>query len=692
MFDWVVHLPISGTEVNGFALILLGFTVGVIGGFFGVGGAFMVTPALNVFGFPMAYAIGTDMAHIAGKSIVATFKHRKFGNVDMKLGLLMIIGTVIGIELGATLIMWLEKIGRIGPIVRVTYMCLLFGLGTYMLYEYMTGMRRAARHPTRTPADAGKSKLALWMQGIRLRPMVRLKVSGFEISAWVIVGVGLVTGFLAGFLGVGGGFIRMPALMYVVGAPTKVAVGTDLFEVMISGAYGAFTYAMKGRVELIAAVIMLVGAAVGAQLGATATLYARGAIIRLYFAITMIAAGVSVIFKHLAEGHKEIYRSALNEWARAASGIADRVEQGIWLHNNKAAVKAWWAQQPEHLQQALAAEKMWASYSGFLMLGAACALSAVIIFWLVRGVLRERAESAQAPAPVVGAPVEAVAVPPSAAPAGQADGGVMIAASCAPTDLPAIRMGAQIAAGLKAPATLLVCEEAGLCETTLQEGRQTLERLGVPPRVVFATGVPSEEILRRSTDSRLLVIGSRPLSPLNPTWYLGDNATRIVRHMTTSTLVVRGRQEVRRILLSTDLPASASTVKMARDMALATGASVEVLYTVPLPTMYIDIAETPSEGADIAEDAQRLGVEPEQLAQLQAVRGGLAAAGVAEATIRLRQGIVEEEIIKESIDGDFDLIVLKEGYLKTPFGLLLERLSTSIATRSPQASVLIVKR
>jgi uncharacterized membrane protein YfcA len=139
MFDWVVYLPISGTEVNGFALILLGLTVGVIGGFFGGGGAFIVTPALNVFGFPMAYAIGTDMAHIAGKSIVATFKHRKFGNVDMKLGLLMIIGTVFGIELGATLIMWLEKVGRIGPIVRVTYMFLLFGLGVYMLYEYMTG-------------------------------------------------------------------------------------------------------------------------------------------------------------------------------------------------------------------------------------------------------------------------------------------------------------------------------------------------------------------------------------------------------------------------------------------------------------------------------------------------------------------------------------------------------------------------
>ena len=684
MFDWVVYLPISGTEVNGFALILLGFTVGTIGGFFGVGGAFMVTPALNVFGFPMAYAIGTDMAHIAGKSIVSTSKHRKFGNVDMKLALLMIIGTLVGIELGATLILWLEKIGRIGPIVRVAYMFLLFGLGSFMLYEYMTGMRRAVRQQGADPqGDAGKARLALWMQSIKLKPVVYLKVSGFHISVWVIIGMGLFTGFLAGFLGVGGGFIRMPALMYIIGAPTKVAVGTDLFEVMVTGAYGAFSYAMKGRVELLAAMIMMVGAAIGAQLGATATRYARGTIIRLYFSITMLCGGLSVVFKHLSEGHKETYRAALNAWALATTGITDRVALGVWLQDNKAAVKAWFATQPESLQQALAAEKMWSTYSGFLMLGSACALSAVIIFWLVRGVLRERAEAA-------GAQALAAAGTPAGAAAAQAGGGLVIATRGTPTDLPAVRMGAQIAAGMKRPATLLVCEEAGMSETTLQDSRQVLERLGLPPAVVFAKGKPDEEILRHSADARLLVIGSRPLTTLDPTWHLGDNATRIVRHMTTSTLVVRGREQVRKILLSTDLPASPETVKMAQDVALATGAGVAVLYTKPLATMYM--AEAPSEAADVAEDAQRLGVQPDQLAQLEAIRAGLSAAGVSQATIKLRQGIVEEEIIKESIEGDFDLIVIKEGYLRTPFGLLLGRLSTNLATRSPQASVLIVKR
>jgi hypothetical protein len=144
----------------------------------------------------------------------------------------------------------------------------------------------------------------------------------------------------------------MPALMYVIGAPTKVAVGTDLFEVMVSGAYGAFTYAYKGRVELLAALVMLIGAAVGAQFGATATLYARGTIIRLYFAVTMIFAGISVVFKHLSEGNKDIYRAALDEWARATSGISDRIELSTWLHNNKAAVQSWLLEQPDLLQQA----------------------------------------------------------------------------------------------------------------------------------------------------------------------------------------------------------------------------------------------------------------------------------------------------------------------------------------------------
>jgi uncharacterized membrane protein YfcA len=396
----MTYLPISGVEIMGWKLILLGFTVGVIGGFFGIGGAFMVTPALNVFGFPMAYAIGTDMAHIAGKSIVATAKHRKFGNVDMKLGIIMIIGTAIGIELGAATIMWLERIGRVDAIVRYVYMALLFGLSSYMLYEYIK-LTKGTTGEKKVVSDAGKSALAMKMHNIKIPPMVYLSVSGFSISIWIILIVAAITGFVAGFLGVGGGFIRMPALMYVIGAPTRVAVGTDLFEVMVSGVYGAFSYAFKGRVELIAAVIMLIGASVGAQFGTLATQYVKGLKIRLYFAVTMMLAGVSVIFKHIAGTYKAVYSSELNAWVKShpqfiewaqteGAKLSPKVQVRDWILINKEAVKNWFAQQPEVIQQAKAMEKAWNDYSGYLMLGVACALSALIILKMIQGIKLEK--------------------------------------------------------------------------------------------------------------------------------------------------------------------------------------------------------------------------------------------------------------------------------------------------------------
>ena len=153
MFDMFnVYLPIAELHFNLLILIAIGFSVGVLGGFFGVGGAWVVTPALNIFGFPMAYAIGTDLAHIFGKSIVATAKHRKMGNVDVKLGLISIVGSVIGLEIGAQNVMWLTRIGLAGPVVRYTYMFLLFGLGIYMLYDYATKDKRAAAQAAKVAA------------------------------------------------------------------------------------------------------------------------------------------------------------------------------------------------------------------------------------------------------------------------------------------------------------------------------------------------------------------------------------------------------------------------------------------------------------------------------------------------------------------------------------------------------------
>ncbi len=303
IFD--IYLPIAGIHFNILILIAIGFAVGVLGGFFGVGGAWVVTPALNIFGFNMAFAIGTDLAHIFGKSIVATAKHRKMGNVDVKLGLVSIIGSVLGVEIGARMIMWLSELGKTplrpggyaGPVVRYTYMLLLFGLGLYMLYDYMTKDKRAAKQAAKQ-AEAARAGISIEpKKRFQIPPMMHFPTSGITISFWTVTGVFFFTGWLSGFLGVGGGFIRMPALIYLIGCPTAIAIGTDLFSVLFTGAYGCFTYGVKGRVEIIAAVVMLIGASVGAQIGVTAVKYIRGYGIRLLFAIMILLAATSVALK-----------------------------------------------------------------------------------------------------------------------------------------------------------------------------------------------------------------------------------------------------------------------------------------------------------------------------------------------------------------------------------------------------------
>ncbi|MEW5796222.1 MAG: sulfite exporter TauE/SafE family protein [Candidatus Zixiibacteriota bacterium] len=335
LFD--IYLPIAGIHFNVLVLLGIGFSVGVLGGFFGVGGAWVVTPALNIFGFNMAYAIGTDLAHIFGKSIVATRKHGKMGNVDVKMGLLSIIGSVIGVEIGAQNVMWLTSKGLAGPVIRYAYMLLLFGLGAYMLYDYFTKDKRQAKKIAEAELRAAMpERKKKW----DIPPMIYFPVSGVTVSLWVVLAVFFLTGWLSGFLGVGGGFIRMPALIYLIGCPTAIAVGTDLFSVVFTGAYGCFTYALKARVEIIAAFIMLCGAAVGAQIGVSAVKYIHGYGIRLLFAIMIILAGGSVALKQAN-----------------LSGLA-----------------------------------------GYAVMGAALSMCAIIIVLMVRGFRKEKALMATAPA------------------------------------------------------------------------------------------------------------------------------------------------------------------------------------------------------------------------------------------------------------------------------------------------------
>ncbi len=298
-------MPIAGIKIFWPGLIIFGIGVGIIGGFFGMGGAWMVTPGLNILGFPMAFAIGTDIAHMAGKSLISTMRHGKFGNVDYRLGFIMLGGTIVGLEIGARMIMWLERIGEVDIVVRYLYLVLLT-LIAWMVFADVAKKKRKEREALAAGKELDKLATGLeWhktLHKIKIPPMVHFKTAQIYCSAWLPIFISFFTGWLAGILGIGGGLIRMPALIYFIGCPTHVAVGTDLFEVMISGLYGTATYAYKGRVELMAAMIMLVGAAVGAQVGTVATKYIKGYGIRIAFGLCVIGCGLSIILKMLAKG------------------------------------------------------------------------------------------------------------------------------------------------------------------------------------------------------------------------------------------------------------------------------------------------------------------------------------------------------------------------------------------------------
>jgi len=290
--------------------------VGVIGGFFGMGGAWMVTPGLNILGFPMAFAIGTDIAHIAGKSLISTMRHGKFGNVDYKLGMVMLVGTIVGFEVGAQMVMWLERIGKVDAYVRYLYLVLLT-LIAWMVFADVAKKRRKDRAAAAAGQEVDKLSTGIeWhktLHKIKIPPMMTFKEAQITCSAWLPIFVSFATGWMAGILGIGGGLIRMPALIYMVGCPTHVAVGTDLFEVMISGLYGAGTYTYKGRTELMAVLIMLCGAAVGAQFGTVATKYIKGYGIRIAFGICVIGCFLSIVLKLAAKSvpaHADLFNGS----------------------------------------------------------------------------------------------------------------------------------------------------------------------------------------------------------------------------------------------------------------------------------------------------------------------------------------------------------------------------------------------
>ena len=293
-----MEFEVAGIVVNPLLLAGIGFMVGILGGFFGVGGGFIAGPMMLLLGVPANFVVGTDLAHMTGKSIVAARRHRSLGHIDLRLGGLMIMGTLIGVELGARWVEALEAAGTIDQVLKTTYVIILLIISGFTAWESLRAIRMTRNEQLEVKDVLGFKGFSRQLQGFKLPPYVSLPDSGIgRISVWPVIGVGLITGVLAGALGVGGGFIRMPLLVYVLGVPTHVAIGTDLFEIVISAGYGTLTHAIKGNVDVMMALVMQTGAALGAQIGAVSTRFFVGPRIRLVFSLLPLLGAILVLWE-----------------------------------------------------------------------------------------------------------------------------------------------------------------------------------------------------------------------------------------------------------------------------------------------------------------------------------------------------------------------------------------------------------
>ncbi len=298
-----MEFPVAGVTINPILLAGIGFLVGVLGGFFGVGGGFIAGPMMILLGVPTNFVVGTDLAHMTGKSIVAARRHRALGHIDIKLGAWMVGGTIVGVELGARIIEALKEAGTVDQVIKTVYVVILLIISVFTAWESLRALRMNNTEKMDVQDALGFEGFSKQLQGIRIPPFVNLPESGIErMSIWPVLLVGLLTGLLAGSLGVGGGFIRMPMLVYVLGIPTHVAIGTDLFEIVISAGYGTLTHALKGNVDVMMALVMQTGAALGAQIGAVSTRFFVGPRIRLVFSVLPLIGAILVFFEISGNG------------------------------------------------------------------------------------------------------------------------------------------------------------------------------------------------------------------------------------------------------------------------------------------------------------------------------------------------------------------------------------------------------
>ena len=279
----LIYLPIAEVSVNAFLLLGLGGLVGVLSGMFGVGGGFLMTPLLFFIGIPPAVAVATEANQIVASSFSGVLAHLRRKTVDFKMGTVLMLGGLLGAAIGVVLFNHLKSLGQVDLLVKLCYVVFLGIIGGLMFFESLRAIRRTSRNV----APTKKSRQRGWVQKLPLK--MRFRTSGLYISIIPPLIVGVFVGILAAIMGVGGGFIMVPAMIYILGMPTKVVVGTSLYQIIFVTAFTTLLHATTNyTVDVALAVLLLVGGVIGAQIGTQIGTRLKAEQLRILLAIMVL--------------------------------------------------------------------------------------------------------------------------------------------------------------------------------------------------------------------------------------------------------------------------------------------------------------------------------------------------------------------------------------------------------------------
>ena len=285
-----IYLPIAEISVNALVLLGLGGLVGVLSGMFGVGGGFLMTPLLFFIGIPPAVAVATEANQIVASSFSGVLAHVKRRNVDFKMGGVLLIGGLVGAGVGVFIFNYLKGLGQVDLLVKLCYVVFLGIVGSLMFTESLQALRKSKQ------VSASKlRKKRTWIHALPLK--IRFRVSGLYISAIPPVLIGILVGILAAIMGVGGGFVMVPAMIYLLGMPTKVVVGTSLFQIIFVTAFTTMLHATTNyTVDIVLAVLLLVGGVIGAQFGTVFGAKLKAEQLRILLAVMVLMVCAKLAF------------------------------------------------------------------------------------------------------------------------------------------------------------------------------------------------------------------------------------------------------------------------------------------------------------------------------------------------------------------------------------------------------------